>query len=481
MTWDAAVVGAGIGGLSCAGALAARGARVLVLEQAASPGGYLASFRRGGFVFDAAVDCIAGLDPRGPLTGLLRSLGKDGVLAPVRLDPIRLSRFPGLSVPVDASLPAYVERLSGLFPAERQGIDAFFRRAGRIYADVEAMMEPLVEGRDGPASIPSEILRYREATYGELLAEDLRDVRLKAILSDRCPFLGLPPRRVSAVGMVSLVMSYFRSGAWRPAGGHRRLADLLAEGIEERGGRVMLSTRVDRIVLDGTRSARVVTARGEEFAARAVVSAVDPVQTFARLVGGAPGAAALPGLAARNPSPSFFIVYIGAAGGPEGEGASSIGSFGSFDLDRMLDGYVPFSGADPLGITIPTVEDRSLAPPGHHVYLVHELVPRGCAFDWAAGKSDLVATMVGKAGRVIPGLESRIVHCEGATPATLERYTGNRGGAAYGWEQLPALARVRHGVPNLFMAGHWTETGGGVLAAACSGIRAAAGVLKDLS
>jgi phytoene dehydrogenase-like protein len=481
MTWDAAVIGAGIGGLSCAGVLAARGARVLVLDQAASPGGYLASFRRGGFVFDAAVDCVAGLDSHGPLTWLLRSLGKDGDLSPVRLDPIRLSRFPGLSVPVDARLADYVERLSALFPAERKGIADFFLRAGRIYADVEGMMEPLVEGRDGPASIPSEILRYREATYGELLAEDLCDVRLKAILSDRCPFLGLPPRRVSAIGMVSLVMSYFRSGAWRPAGGHGRLAELLAEGIEERGGKVLLSRRVDGIALDGARRARVVTAGGEEFAARTVVSAVDPFQTFARLVGGAPGAAALAGLAGRNPSPSFFIVYVGAAGNPEGEDASSIGSFGSFDLDRLLDGYVPFSGADPLGITIPTVEDRSLAPPGHHVYLVHELVPRGCAIDWPARKPELVATMVEKAGRIVPGLEDRIVHCEGASPATLERYTGNRGGAAYGWEQLPALPRVRHGIPNLFMAGHWTETGGGVLAAACSGIRAAAGVLRELS
>lgn len=481
MTWDAAVIGAGIGGLSCAGALAARGARVLVLEQAASPGGYVASFRRGAFVFDAAVDCIAGLDPNGPLTWLLRSLGKDGELSPLRLDPIRLSRFPGLSVPVDAALPAYVERLSGLFPAERQGIGAFFRRAERIYADVEAMLEPLLEGRDGPASIPSEILRYREATWGDLLAEDLRDVRLKAILSDRCPFLGLPPRRVSAIGMASLVMSYFRSGAWRPSGGHQRLADLLAEGIGERGGKVLLSTRVDGIVLDGGRCARVVTARGEEFAARTVVSAVDPFETFARIVGGAPGAEALAGLAGRDPSPSFFIVYAGAAAGQEGPGASSIGSFGTFDLDRLLDGYVPFSGADPLGITVPTVEDGTLAPPGHHVYLVHELVPRGCGVDWAARKTELVAAVVRKAGRVIPGLEKRIVHCEGATPATLERFTGNRGGAAYGWEQLPAPPRLRHGIANLFFAGHWTDSGGGVLAAACSGIRAAAGVLRELS
>ena len=60
--WDAVVIGSGIGGLCCAGALAARGRKVLVLEQGASPGGYLTSFRRGDFTFDSAVDCFAGLD-----------------------------------------------------------------------------------------------------------------------------------------------------------------------------------------------------------------------------------------------------------------------------------------------------------------------------------------------------------------------------------------------------------------------------------
>ena len=153
--WDAVVIGSGIGGLACAGMLAAKGAKVVVLEQAATPGGYLTSFRRGGFTFDTAVDCIAGLDPDGLLTWLLRALGVDGRLTPIRLDPIRVSRFPGVTIQVDASLPAYIDRLSCRFPSERHGIAAFFRRAGEIYDAVDAMMNSRSKrGKRAPMRFP---------------------------------------------------------------------------------------------------------------------------------------------------------------------------------------------------------------------------------------------------------------------------------------------------------------------------------------
>jgi phytoene dehydrogenase-like protein len=37
---------------------------------------------------------------------------------------------------------------------------------------------------------------------------------------------------------------------------------------------------------------------------------------------------------------------------------------------------------------------------------------------------------------------------------------------------------VRHGIGNLHLAGHWGDTGGGVLAAAYSGMRVAARILR---
>ncbi len=478
MNKSAVVIGSGIGGLACAGALAARGRGVVVLEQAETPGGYLSSFQRRGFTFDSGVDCIAGLDADGLLTRLLESLGVGGRLTPLRLDPIRVSRFPGLTVRVDASLPAYTDRLCRLFPAERDGIAAYFRRADEIYSDIARMMETVATPRQAAASSTGALMRYGHLAYGDLLRLDIRDPRLSAVLSDRCPFLGVSPRRASATRMVALIMSYFRSGAFRPRGGHQQLADVLVDGIRRMGGEVHLGRPATAIRVEGDRCDRVLTADGAEFPADHVVSNADVVETFGRLIGGKVGEAVLAETGARPLSPSFYVAYAGVRGGVSPP-ASSVGSFDGFDLDGVLGRYVPFSNADPLGITVPTVEDPSLAPPGHDVCIVHELIPPEYALAWEKEKDACLQGLLERSARVVPGLTERLVHCEAATPATLERYTRNRRGAAYGWDQTPHLARVRHGIRNLHLAGHWAETGGGVLAAAFSGMQVAARIVRS--
>lgn len=478
MKWDAVVIGSGIGGLACAGLLAAHGRQVVVLEQGSAPGGYVTSFRRGSFTFDAAVDCIAGLDPDGLLMWLLRSLGMDDRLTPIRLDPIRVSRFPGLTIQVDASLPAYIERLSQLFPSETGSILRFFQRAGEIYDAVEEMMAAVREGKENPDQVPASLLRYGHLTYADLLRMDIQDRRLAAILSDRCPFLGASPGRVAATSMVALVMSYFRSGAFRSTGGHQRLPDLLVEGIRRSGGEVCLGRPAARILMERARCGRVLTEDGADFAARHVVSNADFHETFARLIGGEVGESVLAEVCGRRLSPSFFIAYAEIAKDTASFAASSIGSFESFDLDSMLGSYAPFSERDALGITIPTIEDPSLAPPGYDALIVHELIPHGHTRNWEEEQGACLESTLRKAERVLPGVTRRVARCEGATPATLEWYTRNRSGAAYGWEQTPIRSRVRHGIDNLHLAGHWVESGGGVLAAAYSGMRVAARILR---
>jgi prolycopene isomerase len=65
----------------------------------------------------------------------------------------------------------------------------------------------------------------------------------------------------------------------------------------------------------------------------------------------------------------------------------------------------------------------------------------------------------------------------------MERYTLNHHGAIYGWEPTPkqtGAARLGRKTPveGLWLAGHWTQPGGGVMPVVVSGLQTAQALLE---
>src|SRR5438045_9465909 len=108
---DAIVVGSGIGGLCCANLLAEGGMKVLLLERHYMLGGYCSTFRRKGFVFDAATHFYPLLGNPATLSGrLLAAL--EIPTQWIKMDPVDQFHFPGMPMfAVPAEFTQYAEEL----------------------------------------------------------------------------------------------------------------------------------------------------------------------------------------------------------------------------------------------------------------------------------------------------------------------------------------------------------------------------------
>ena len=90
-SYDAIVIGSGIGGLTCANILASKGIGVLLVEQNHVVGGYCSTIRRNGFHFDRASHSYPLLGNPDTITG--------GLLTPASkqwlpIDPVEQFHLP---------------------------------------------------------------------------------------------------------------------------------------------------------------------------------------------------------------------------------------------------------------------------------------------------------------------------------------------------------------------------------------------------
>lgn len=482
--YDAIVVGAGFGGLAAAALLARAGRRVLVVERHDRVGGYGHAFRRGRYRFDSAVHLIGGCAPAGAEGGLvarlLAALGLAERAPLVAVDPVYALALPGVALRAPAGLDAFVEAHAARFPGCADGVRAFVDVCARIRAEVELAAEGAAAGAGAAAleRLPT-LRRLRRATLADVLEAHVGDPAARAALAALWPFVGLPPSRASFLYFATMLLSYVADGARACRGTFQALADLLATAVEAAGGEVLLRAEVRRIALEGGRVRGVVLEHGQRIEAPVVVSNADLRQTALELVGReAWDARWLARLERLEPSISAFVVYGATSLDLRGAGlAHETFWFGGLDHEAA---YGAALAGDPtwLTLTVPTLADPSLAPPGESLFLLTTLAGYAPPARWRADKERVHARLLELAEGVVPGLRDAVRFSEAGTPRTLERYTRNGDGALYGFaltpDQVgPGRPAPATPLPGLLLAGHWTQPGGGVYGVLASGVEAA--------
>jgi len=482
---DALIIGGGIGGLVCAGLLARRGMRVLLLEKEEKVGGYATGFMRQGFYFDAACAFVSACSPGQELKSILDELGCGDALSFLPITGI-WNIYPGFDLRTGYSSPAaYMQVVKNRFPDFGQALDAYSGltvRLGREFFDFEKA--PWWKKALLPLFYPT-LLRCARKSHADILRKFFGGNKDIELCLSALPTT-LPPGRLSYTFVAVLWAKVLAGGVWYPKGGMQALTDMLVQAIRKNGGEIVCGRQVTRILTCGGKAVGIGLADGTDIKAPWVIGTINPYQGQRLLPEGLQLYGGMHRLAKYRPSLSALIFYAAlpaASLPPDWPYFVSINT--GRDLEAMAAALECGSMESGLHIvlTTPSLLDPSLAPSGYHGMKIIVHAPRADLFEQHYGTEAAMAeleALVFAAIRTHTGLDvpASALFFERATPATLLMRTGNEGGAMYGFDAAcnqvgPLRPPNRTALANLLWIGHYTSPAHGIVGSALSGSFAA--------
>lgn len=482
-SYDVAVIGAGLGGLSAAAALAKAGKRVVVIERQDGPGGNARAFQRGEYTFDPAIHLTAHGFNIEFLDIYLEAIGAASSVELTVLGELYSVEVCGSRFTLPTGVDAVIEYLSDRFPAEGDGIARYIETCAQATRESQAP-PPRVALKDlgaAMAALPT-LFKYRTSTLQAAIEEFVGDPQARTILGAQWPYMGLPPSKLSFMTGTGVWMAFMAPGPVYVRGSFQKLADALAAVVVDHGGTIRYGSPVNRITFDGPRVSGVALADGDSARAPIVVSNADARLTFEELV----GAEHVPErfrrrVARMRPSISAFLLYS-ACTLPlhEMDLAAEIFVYDHWEHDET---WADVLAGRPGGmwLSIPTLHDPSLAPDGEHLVIFTSLMPYDVGTPWHQAKARLTEEMIDRVAAILPGYRESITFVDSATPESFRDYTLAHNGAIYGWENTPSQTlpkRLPQETPieGLYLAGHWTNPGTGSVRCLLSGLTAAAAI-----
>ena len=492
--WDVIVIGAGVGGLVTASQLAAKGAKVLVLERYLIPGGSGGSFKREGYTFDVGASMIFGFGEKGHTNLLTRALADVGQHCDTIPDPAQLEyHLPGgLNVSVDRDYEQFLADLSALFPHEAKGIRAFYDACWQVFRCLDAM--PLLSLED-PAYLAKVffkaplaclgLARWLPVNVGDVARQHLSDPALLKFIDMECFCWSVMPADLTPMINAGMVFSDRHAGGINyPKGGVGVIAAKLVAGLESHGGAIRYKARVTQVLLENNTAVGVKLASGEELRARRVVSNATRWDTFGALVDAAHTPKAETTWRRRyKPSPSFLSLHLGID--------AQIVPQAYHCHHLLLERWEEMEAEQGVVfVSMPTLLDPELAPVGRHI--VHAFTPSSMEHwqgltpaAYQAKKQADADRLIGRLEAILPGLSGAIRHREVGTPRSHRRFLGRMGGS-YGpipALRLPGLLPMpfnRTGLAGLYAVGDSCFPGQGLNAVAFSGFACAHRIGADL-
>jgi phytoene dehydrogenase-like protein len=497
--YDCIVIGAGHNGLVCAAILARGGRSVLVLEAQPQLGGgavtreFAPGFRVSGcahLVHLMRADLVRDLNLRSyGLEWAAQSMSTTALVP----DGEALTVAEGRVGEDSAAYAQYSAQMRRFAQAMIPLISKVPPRLGtNDWKDLAALARLGWQIRRLGRRDMRELLRIGGMNAYDLLEENFTGAALKGALGfDAVLGTNFGPRSPGTV----LTLLYRlageaasgEGGLSQPKGGVGALCDALGKAASAAGATIRAAAPVARILVEADRAVGVELESGERIAAGAVISSADPKTTFLQLLGPAHLDTGFVRRVKHMRSRGLVAkLHLALDRPPRFAGAAETALRGRMLVAPSLEylerafnhaKYGEYSSAPAMEITVPTVNDASLAPAGKHVLsAVIQYAPYVLKDTWLKGRERFTELCLGTLDRFAPGLSSSILSAELLTPVDLEHEFRMSGGHWHhgdlAFDQffmvrpVPGAAQHRAPLPGLFLCGAGCHPGGGIIGTA---------------
>ncbi|ANM30281.1 FAD-dependent oxidoreductase [Acidobacteria bacterium Mor1] len=485
-SFDAIVIGSGMGGLTCAALLARDGERVLVLEKHYTAGGFTHVFKRSGYEWDVGIHYIGGVNhPRALLYTLFHYLSR-GELEWADMGEI-YDRvwFGDEHFDFRKGAENFKAGLKERFPEpeDQQAIDRYVElvkqanEASRTFFAEKAV--PRAVSWVAGGRMRKKYLDFAGRTTREVLEELTRNEKLIGVLTAQYGDYGLPPGR-SSFAMHALVSNHYLHGGAFPVGGSSRIAETVAETIGAAGGLVLTNAPVESLILERNAAVGVRMADGRELRAPNIISSAGVVNTYRKLVPEEAGRSlGLPQqLDAVQPSVAHMGLYLGFKESTADLGLNKTNYWiypdGSYDHDKNVEAFVADVNADfpVVYVSFPSAKDPKWEEryPGRATVDIITLAPyewfdrwkdsrwKKRGDDYEAFKEQISQRLLEVLYRYEPQLRGKVDHYELSTPLSTRDFVSYELGEIYGLSHDPArfeqrFLRPRTPIKNLYLTG----------------------------
>jgi diapolycopene oxygenase len=472
---SAIIIGSGVAGLAAAVRLAIKGHSVQVFESAGAPGGKLTEFSEGGFRFDMGPSLFTRPD-------LVEELFKEaGVDMAARFAYERLeeaNRYfwdDGIRVSGWCDADLFAAELQAKLGVKGELVKAHLARAselldatGRTFLEHSLhRLDTLLHGgflRALTAASPFELLRSLHHVNSKAFGGHPKAVQL----FDRfATYNGSNPYRTP--GLMRMIPGLEHGqGAFYPVGGMYSITRALHMLAVDLGVRFHFGTTVDRILLDERQQRAVgVRAAGMEHRADAVVSNMDVVPTYRRLL---PDLKAPERTLKQERSSSALVFYWGMRGSFPQLGLHNILFSNDYpgEFDHLFNKLALHD--DPtVYINITCKRTPQDAPTGCENWFTMINAPRDAGQDRQGQIDRARKAIVAKVKRALGvDVEPFIAVERVLDPVTIAERTSSWQGSLYGTSSnSPFAAFLRHpnfhrGIKGLYFCGGSVHPGGGI-------------------